>query len=234
MSQTRKNFSIFTLAIVLTFILFYLMFSATWVGATGGLLAGSFMAGLTALLGLVSYGIQYQRQKSALASKHKSVDDNASHQTRTIEIDTPFKQAFTIALDTLKTLDGQDIPKTRTGIPSKQRLKIRTSDAEIGRIEAGLQAKTLGIQDFTDFSTIHIQLQRLDTHTTRLQIDSAPTSSLETLDLGRHTHYVNLLARNIRLASQELLAEAHLTDKAVIESIYEDEDSVSGQSNIEN
>ena len=106
MSQTRKNFSIFTLAIVLTFILFYLMFSATWVGATGGLLAGSFMAGLTALLGLVSYGIQYQRQKSALASKHKSVDDNVNYQTRTIEIDTPFEQAFTIALDTLKTLDG--------------------------------------------------------------------------------------------------------------------------------
>lgn len=67
MSQTRKNFSIFTLAIVLTFILFYLMFSATWVGATGGLLAGSFMAGLTALLGLLSYGIQYQRQKISLS-----------------------------------------------------------------------------------------------------------------------------------------------------------------------
>lgn len=233
MSQTRKNISMLTIAVILTFTLFYLMFSATWVGATGGIMAATFMAGLTAILGFISYSIQYQRQKSALASKHKSVDNSASYQTRTIEIDSPFEQAFNIALDALETLDGQAIPRTRTGIPIKQTLKIHKADADMGRIEASLQAKTLGIQDFTSFSTIHIQLQRLDPQTTRLQIDSAPTSSLETLDLGRHTHYVNMLARTIRLASQELSAEANLTDKAVIESPYEDEDGVSGQSNIE-
>lgn len=222
MSQTRKNIGILTIASILTFILFFWMFSATWVGATGGLLAASFMGTLTLVLGLISYGVQYQRHKAALTSKHKSADTIESHQTRTIEIDLPFDTAFATALDALQTLDAQAIPKTTTGIPSKQSLKIHQANSDIGRIEAGLRAKTFGIQDFYDFSRIQVQLQRLDEQTTGIQIDSAPTSKLETMDLGRNTHYVNSLARTIRLASQELSAEASLVDNIADDDNHED------------
>ncbi|GAB5491141.1 MAG: hypothetical protein Phog2KO_13560 [Phototrophicaceae bacterium] len=210
MSQIRKNISVMSLAIIFTFIAFYLMFSATWAGTAGGLLAGSFMAGLTLVLGLISFAIQYQRHQSSINSKQKSVDKGSVQQTRTIEIDMPFEEAFTLALEALETLDGEAIPKTITGIPSKQSLKIQKSDLTIGRIEAGLRAKTFGIQDFTSFSRVTVQLQRLDNQTTRLQIDSAPTSQLDTLDFGRHAHYVNTLALYMRQAS----ATQHLEDSA--------------------
>lgn len=214
MSNIQKNISVFSFAIIFTFIAMYLMFSATWVGAAGGLLAASFMSGLTLILGLITMAIQHQRNKNAFSNKQKTVDDMEVEQSRTIEIDLPFSMAFDIAIEALETLDGENIPKTLTGIPSKQAVKIHKADSGIGRIEAGLRAKTVGIQDFLDFSRIDIQLQRIDKNTTRLQIESRPSSSLEMYDLGRHTHYVNHLALTIRKVSQDYSAEENLGEKS--------------------
>lgn len=213
MSQSQKNVGVFTFALIFTFIAMYVMFSATWAGTAGGLLAASVMTGFTLIAGLLTLALQQYRQKAAFASKQKSTDDMASHQSRTIEIDLPFEQAFDSAGEALHNLDGEAIPATFTGIPGKQILKIHKENRDIGRIEAGLRAKTAGIQDFIDFSRIEIQLQRINENTTRLQIDSRPTNPLEGFDLGRHTHYVNQLALSIRQMSHEALAEARLTDE---------------------
>lgn len=212
MSQIQKNISMFALAIMFTFIAVYLMFSATWMGAVGGLVAATALSGFTLIIGLMVLAIQYQRNKAAFADKQKSGDNMAVQQTRSIEIDLPFDLAFEIALEALASLNGEDIPKTLSGIPSKQVLKIKKSNREIGRIEAGLRARTLGITDFMDFSHIDIQLQRLDSTTTRLEIDSRPSNPMEGFDLGRHTHYVNHLALTIRKASREHTAAEHLSD----------------------
>lgn len=214
MSKVQKNVSIFAFAIVFTFIVMYLMFSAVTASAIGGLLAGSFMAALTLVLGLISFAIAHQRQKNAFAGKQKSSDNMDVHQTRHIEIDLPLELAYDIALESLETLDGDNIPKTTTGIPSKQSLKIHKADSGMGRIEAGLRAKTAGIQDFIDFSRINIQLQRIDSQTTRLEIESRPANPIETHDLGRNTHYVNHLALAIRKASRDYLAEDNLQDNS--------------------
>jgi len=222
MSRIQKNVSVFAFAIVFTFIAMYLLFSATWAGAAGGLLAASVMSGFTLILGLISLAIQYQRQKTAFASKQKSTDDMDAHQTRSIEIDLAFDDAFDLAMKALHTLDGDAVPVTFTGIASKQTLNIHTKNRDIGRIEAGLRAKTAGIQDFVDFSRIEIQLQRLDDHTTRLQIDSRPTNPLEGFDLGRHTHYVNHLALSIRQMSHEAQATSRLTASSPAENTEKD------------
>ena len=212
MSNVQKNVSIFAFAIVFIFIVMYLMFASVTASAIGGLLAGSFMAALTLVMGLISLAIAHQRQKNAFAQKQKSSDNMDVHQTRHIEIDLPLELAYDIALEALESLDGENIPKTVTGIPSKQSLKIHKADSGIGRIEAGLRAKTAGIQDFFDFSRINIQLQRLDNNSTRLEIESRPANPIETYDLGRNTHYVNHLALAIRKASREQAASNNLVD----------------------
>lgn len=220
MSKVRKQFSIFAFSILFTFIVLFLMFTVTTGSASGGLLVASIMASLTLILGTIATAIQHQRHKNAFADKQKTVDDMAVHQSRTVEIDLPFSMAFDVAMEALETLDGEPIPKTRTGLPTKQALKIHKTDSDIGRIEAGLRAKTAGIQDFLDFSRIDIQLQRIDKSTTRLQIESRPTSQLEVYDLGRHTHYVNHLALAIRKASQLSSAEENLQENS--ENIEDD------------
>ena len=212
MSKTQKHLTVFSIVVVLTFLLMYFQFSYTQIGTTGSLLVASFMAGLTVILGLITYVIQHYRQREAYATKQKSSENMATEQSREIEIDVPFELAFDMVLAALDTLNKQPIPKTLTGIPSKQILKIHQTDRRMGRIKAGLRAKTIGIQDIIDFSRIEIQLQRLDSQSTRIKIDSRPTNPLEMMDLGRHTHYVNHLALYLRKESQQQRAMRNLVD----------------------
>jgi|GEM_PF-3004134 len=201
MSRIQKNATIFSFAIILTFLVMYVLF-INILGVVGALIMASAIAGITLIAGGIAYAIQYYRQERAFAQKQKAVDDRSEQQIRTIEIDLPFVAAFDLALEALETLDDAPIPRTLTGIPSKQRLKIHQANSDMGRLRAGLQAKTFGIQDVFDFSRIEIQLQRMDSTSTRLQIESEPANSLEYFDLGRHMHYVNHLALYIREMSQ--------------------------------
>lgn len=82
----------------------------------------------------------------------------------------------------------------------------------MGRIEAGLRAKTIGVQDIVDFSRVNIQLQRLDGATTQIHINSRPNILGEVYDMGRHTHYVNQIALYLRQQSQQYTAENNLGD----------------------
>ncbi|MEM9953198.1 MAG: hypothetical protein AAF846_16455 [Chloroflexota bacterium] len=212
MSLPRKNIQFILLASGFVFLAIYVLFVYTWVGAIGALVAASAMSAITLFFGFISYSLQYQRTKSALANKQKVSDTMDTHQTRTIEIDISLESAFDLALNALMMLDDENIPHTLTGILSTQRLKIHEQNRAIGRIRAGLRAKTLGIQDVMDFSRVEIQLQQINKTTTRIQIDSRPTSSLETLDLGRHTHYVSQLALQIRQLAHEQTAHNRLSD----------------------
>lgn len=230
MSNVQRNIGVFIGTIIATFLMMYLLFSATWIGTAGALAVASFMAALTLILGLISTGVMYQRSKAALKSKQKTSDQMATHQTRTIEIDGSLDLAFDMALSALNTLDDVTIPKTRSGLPTKQAIKIHKSDSKIGRIEAGVQAKTFGVRDRVDFSRIEIQLQRIDANTTRILIDSKPTSSLEMFDLGRHTHYVNHLALEIRQMAHAQAAISQLSDATI--EIQSDDNSMDEQSTI--
>lgn len=212
MSRLQKNTTFFGIIIIITFMVMYLLF-INILGSIGALMMAGGMAAFTLISGAIIYAVQHYRQQKAFAQKQKDADDRAVHQTRTFEIDLSFDSAFDLALESLETLDDTPIPHTLTGIPSNQRIKIRQADRDIGRINVGLQAKTLGIRDFVDFSRIEIQLQRIDQHSTRLQIDSRPSNPLEQFDLGRHTHYVNHLAVYIRQAAQADAAAKNLLDE---------------------
>ena len=200
MSRLQKNLSITTVAILASFIALYLMFSSTWMGATGGLLFATVMTIFTLTMALIVLGIQHYRNDLAYSQKQKFDQNQDVHQQQTIEIDLAHDQAFDLAMQALQSLDGQDIPKPLFGIQSQQQLKIHRCDRRSGYIEAGLRAKTLGIPDRLDFSRIEIQLQAIDTHTTRLQIESQPTNPIEVYDMGRHLHYVNQVMIFIRQA----------------------------------
>lgn len=222
MSLQRKNVQSIVLASGLTFLAVYVVFALSF-GAIGGLFFATILGLLTLIMSSIMYGIQYGRMKSAMDSKQKAVDDVETHQTRTIEIDLPFAQAFDTALAILHELHDTEMPMTFTGISSKQMLKIEEQNREIGRIRAGLRAKTLGIQDVMTFSKIDIQLQRIDDTTTRLQIESRPTVSWETMDLGRHTHYVNQLAVQIRQsAHQQTVTNRLVEDEGVNDAVHDD------------
>lgn len=215
MRRMQLNLVVFLIALVFTFISqYYLALAVGW-GVNASTVIAAGFAGGTLLLGLLSYGIQYQRNKAAFARKQKIADNTDTEQSSTIEIDVPFAQAFDLALDALHSLDGEDIPSRLLLIRSKQTIKIHQMDREIGRIQAGLRARTIGLQDIVDFSRIEIQLQRIDADTTRIRIDSRPTMPLEVYDLARHMHYVNHLALHLREASERLNPTHDLDDDPV-------------------
>ncbi len=218
MSRIQRHTTLFAIMVILTFLVMYAQGMLIGGGvAVSTLVAGGF-AGITLILGVLALAIQHHRHQAAFQQKQKAGDQTDVHQARTVEIDVVFEMAFDMAMDALQELDGIDIPQSKVFIRSKQRLKIHTEDRDTGRIEAGLRAKTIGIQDVTDFSKVTIQLQRLDTQTTRLHIESKPANPLEVYDMGRHMHYVNQLALTLRKASQQAnatsrLGEAHQSDE---------------------
>lgn len=221
MSAIRKNIAIFAFSLVISMLPIYLLAMNMGWGANYSTLISAGFGAFTLLLGLITYSIQYRRHKAAFEEKQKSPDEISPHQSRIIEIDLPFDQAFDLALDALQTLDAEDIPRARV-VHSKQHLKIHTAERDMGRIKAGLRAKTMGIQDIVDFSRIEIQLQRIDGDTTRLRIDSQPTNPLEAFDMGRHTHYVNHLAVTIRKESHYSSATQRLADDSTMPDMSDD------------
>lgn len=176
---------------------------------------------VTLLLALATGYIQLERNQAAFNQKQKTGASLATHQTRTIELDIPFEQAFALALDALQNLDEQAIPKSLLFFQSRQKLKVHYRNPEMGRIEAGLRAKTLGIPDIMDFSKINVQLQRLDASTTQVLIESDTTNPLEFVDMARHTHYVNQLAVQMRQA----VAAKHLQADTIAAPAQSDADT---------
>jgi hypothetical protein len=177
------------------------------------LVYGGFTAGLAWL------GMYYRErlQRRAFQGKKQASDDAESHQQRMIEVDLPLEEAYDLALDGLQALDGQPVPvpddpllRMESLVPRTQKLRLIRSNREMGDIDAALRLRTLGLSDVIDFSRITIRLQRVDTHTTRVQIESQPASILTEYDLGKNMHYVNHLALHLRRESDQRQAARRL------------------------
>lgn len=219
MSHIQKNISVFVVMIVISFLALYLSFSATWMGAVGGLIMASGMSLFTLVLGIAVLGIQYYRNQKAYEQKQKADASRQPHQSQSIEFDLSQQQAFDLVMQALNTLDGADIPHTVTGIPSQQQLKIYEADIDKGHIKAGLRAKTIGIQDVIDFSKIEILIESTHDQMTRLKIDSYTTNPLEVYDFGRHIDYVNQIIVFVRQSVATDNLSQHSTDAE--DSLYE-------------
>jgi len=221
MSRTRKTAIYISIMMAAMFVLFFLQMQFVGENTALSLLAAFVMAALTGILGAMSYGYREFLQRRAFSGKKQTADNLEAHQTRTVEIDLPLDAAFDLTLDALNTLDNKNVPipddilvKMEAILPRKQVLKIHKADREMGTINAGLRGKTLGLPDFWDFSRIEIQLQRLDNHTTRIQIESKNNIPNEIYDLGKNLHYVNEIALFLRRESQQMEDETRLDDKS--------------------
>jgi hypothetical protein len=167
----------------------------------------------------MGFAYRYFLQQRALQGKKRSDEKATAHQERTFEIDLPYDQAFDLANDALKTLDGERVPipddpliTLEFPIRRRQHLRIRNTNRQTGIIQAGLRANLMGIKDITDFSEIEIRLQAMDETTTKVHVSSGPNHFLELLDLGKNTHYVNTLSKYLRRESQDHQAAASLND----------------------
>lgn len=219
MSRIRKSIIIISAMTIIIFLLFFAQMLFTGVGIGNSLLFASVMGALMLVVGAMTYGYREFLQRRAFSGKKLDSDTLDAEQKRTVEIDLPFDAAFNLTLDALKTLDDKNIPlpddilvKMESILPRKQILKIHEIDREMGNIRAGIRGKTMGLADFWDFSRIDIQLQRIDSQTTRIRIESKNNIPGEVYDLGKNLHYVNELALYLRRESQHMSAEAHLQE----------------------
>jgi len=202
MTRLRNNITFFVLMLIFGFLAWYAQLMWIGFGTTISLSVATGVTVATLLLGLLAYAFQSYRHQNALTHKQKQSEQSSADETRIIEIDLPFEHAYNVAMNILQQLDSQKIPQANL-FQSNQVLKIHKQDKHMGRIEAGLRAKTIGIRDVTDFTRITMQLQRLSDNVTRIQIEANTTNPLEAFDMGRHTHYVNFLAKGIRQASAD-------------------------------
>jgi len=190
------------------------------VGLGTGLLAAALMGLFTAALATASYRYRGYLQRKAFTGKKQADESLSSRQERSIEIDVPYDAAFDLALDALQTLHKQDIPqpdddsllmRMETWVPRKQLLRIYKQNREAGTIHAGLRSKVFGLDNVVDFSRLDLQLEKLDSATTRIIISSKPATLSEYYDLGKNLHYVNSLAKYMRFHSQQMSAEERLS-----------------------
>ena len=218
MSRSQKNVNIFVLAIILTFVLMLLQFMWVGWGLAASMMIAAGFAAVTLFAGLLSYAIQARRHQSALASKHKGVQDQAVEARRSVELDLPLDQAFELAQAALQSLHGERVPNKLLFLRPQQQLHIHGADRAGGHIRAGLRSRTWGLTDPWDFSRIDIRLNALDARTTQIEIAAMPSNPIEAFDMGRHLHYVNTLAlflrRESQNQSQDQGALARLSDTA--------------------
>jgi hypothetical protein len=168
---------------------------------------------------LITYREYLQRR--AFAGNKQATATTDAQQTRTIELDMPFDAAFALAQHALHQLDGQKVPlpddlliRLEALLPRTQHVQLYKVDAAMGRIEAGLRGRVIGIRDLTDFSRLTIQLQRLDEQTTRVHLESRANSVFDLYDLGKNLHYVNELALFLRRESHQQAAIERLHSTA--------------------
>jgi len=216
-SQTPTKFvTLFSIAI---FTLFFLQM--LWLGQTVGvsLFFALIMGLLTAGLATISYAYKGFLQRRSFAGKKVSSQSTSNHQQRVVEIDVPMDKAFDFAMEALQTLHKKRIPvpddiwvKMDNMLPRTQHLKIRESNKTNGIIQAGLRGRALGIPEFFDFSRIEIRLEKVDSQTTRVHIDSKANTIFDVYDFGKNLHYVNQIALYLRKESQQSTAESRLSD----------------------
>lgn len=111
MAKIQNTVQMMTVFIAMSsVILFLLMMQVGW-GLTISMAVALVFAAITAILATGTQYIQHQRHLAAFEQKRKVADNTDTHQSRTVEIDMPFEQAFNSALDALQLLDGDTIPK---------------------------------------------------------------------------------------------------------------------------
>ena len=236
MSQTQTPAKFITILSIIIFVLTFLQFYALHSSLPISLLSASLMAGFTAVLALLSYAYRGYLQRRAFAGKKQAGQSIDSQQQRTVEIDLPVDIAFDLALEALNTLDNQPVPvaddilvKLENILPRTQSLKILEMDRSQGVIRAGLRGRVWRLPDFVDFSRIEILLQKIDSQTTRIRIESKANTFVNMYDLGKNLHYVNQIALYLRRESQQYSAESRLSENQLDQSNEDDEDDQSRQ-----
>ena len=237
-TQTQVKFiAFFTIIISLLFLTLMLSQGATLLISV---MASLLMGGLTAVMATMSYVYKGFLQRRSFSGKKVSSQSISNHQQATVEIDASFDVAFDLAMDALQTLNKQRVPvpddilvKMDMILPRTQHLKIRTSNKADGFIEAGLRGRALGIPEFIDFSRIMIRLEKVDSQTTRVHIESKGHTMMDMYDFGKNLHYVNQIALYLRKESQQSVAESRLSvsQSDEIEDMNGDDESQESASN---
>ncbi|MCA9915319.1 MAG: hypothetical protein KC496_18325 [Anaerolineae bacterium] len=231
MARARSDAWLVALVTTIITVFFFIEMMLYGVGLGVGLAAAGLMGLFTAALATASYRYRGYLQRKAFTGKKQADESLSSRQERSIEIDLPVDAAFDLALDALQTLHRQDVPqpeddsllmRLENWVPRKQFLRIHKQNRAAGIIHAGLRSKVFGLDNVADFSRIDLQLEEVDSVTTRIVISSKPAMLSEYYDLGKNLHYVNSLAKYIRFHSHQINAEERLslsdaeTDEAFI------------------
>lgn len=220
MAQTRSEAWMVVIVTTIITIFFFIEMMFYGVGLGVGLAVAGLMGLLTAALATASYRYRGHLQRKAFTGKKQADESLSSRQERSIEIDMPYGAAFDLALEAVQTLHKQAVPqpeddsllmRLETWVPRKQLLRIHEQDREAGTIHAGLRSKVFGLDNVMDFSRIDLQLEEVDSATTRIIISSKPAMLGEYYDLGKNLHYVNLLAKYMRYHSHQMSAEERLS-----------------------
>lgn len=231
MAKVNKNVTL-SIAILLiqSPIIFLLLFNLGLPLLTTLLLTLGFL-GLNSLFLVITFIYRSNLQKRAFAGKKQAGTDTSSHQKRTVEIDLLFDEAYDLALDALQSLDDKHMPVAddplikveNLGIQRKQRVVIKEDDREMGVIKARFHAGIFGRKDPIAFSKTEIRLQRIDTQTTRISIESQPNGIVDEFDMGKNLHYVNHMALYLRSQSQHTQAESRLKLKetAIVDDVQD-------------
>jgi hypothetical protein len=170
--------------------------SPTIGGLRIGLMAG-LMFGIPAglLLGGVP-AILYYFHRRAFQGKVKYADDFTTHPTRTIDVDLPMQAAFDLVQEALPLLTIP--PNTPEGSALFGKLNWRLNNTAANRDKGVILTWLRRRWNLYDTSRITVNLEQLDTHTTRIIIRSQPQWAFMIFDYGLNLHNVALLATYIR------------------------------------
>jgi hypothetical protein len=218
---SRQNYYTLQLGFLLLNMLFmYYVVIQSGASIGTGLAAATAWGVFTLVLLATGHMVRARRQQKAFKGKKQAQASTDSHQARTVEIDLPRTEAFTLALEALQTLDNDIVPApgkiqstlNRT-LAKRQTLHLKQVNPATGHIDASLRVTLAGVTDILDFTRLTVTVEAIDATTSRIHLTGEATA-IDVHDMGKNAHYVRYLSHYLRRESQQQGAESRLADKA--------------------
>ena len=187
------------------------------VGMMFGIPAGLLLGGVPAIL--------YYYHRKAFQGKVKHEDDITTHPSRTVDVDLPINEVFSLIEISLPLLT---LPPNAPGVGLFGKVNWQLHQTSANRDKGVLITWLRRRWNFYNTSRITIHLERIDDNTTRVNIRSEPQWSFFVFDYGLNMHNVVMLAQHIREQAHLKTAASHLqeksfdTDKPLVERSTED------------
>jgi hypothetical protein len=154
------------------------------------------------------------------AFKGKSKDSNTSpRQTKTVEIDLPYAEAFDLCQKSIATITGSEV-KTM-GFTNVIHARLKSADYDKGEIIGKTRSKWWFIPSIYEEMRITLKLEQVSPTVARIHIDNRPVMASVVFDWGYGLNNVNKIALYLREQAHLRNAVSHLLESSSDDFVVE-------------